>query len=397
MPSAPTVVVGASLAGLRAVEALRRLGDDGPVVVVGAEAHRPYDRPPLSKRALTDLDADLAGLTALPVPDDLGVEWCLGTPATGVDLARRRVRLAGGDDLAFDRLVLATGATPRRLPGVGERAGVHVLRTLDDAAALRAELARRPDVAVIGAGWIGLEVASSCRQIGLEVAVLEAAAAPLAALGPAMGARVAQRHRAAGTRLELGAAVERLEGDGRVDAVRLADGRVVAAGVVVVGIGVQPEVAWLAGSGVDLDDGVRCDSRLRVLAGGRPVPGVVACGDVARWDDAATGRPTRAEHWTSAVEQAEAAAASLVHGDGAAPFASVPYFWSDQLGTKLQMVGTAAPGDEVALVDEDPDGGRWVAAYGRGGRLVAALGAGRAARIMRLRAAIADGAPWPPA
>ncbi|HET9691092.1 MAG TPA: FAD-dependent oxidoreductase [Acidimicrobiales bacterium] len=391
-----TVVVGASLAGLRTVEALRRLGEDGPVTVVGAEAHPPYDRPPLSKRALTALERDPVELTALAVADDLGVEWRLGTAATGLDLERRRVVL-GDDEVPFTRLVIATGASARRLPVFGEHRGVHVLRTLDDAVALRAELRTGPRVAVVGAGFIGLEVASSCRDLGLDVTVVEAARVPLElALGATIGARVAGRHRDAGVRLETGVAVADVIGTGRVEALELGDGRRIAADVVVVGIGVAPATSWLDGSGVDLDDGVRCDSRLRVLRGGRPMPEVVAAGDVARWQHPVTGRPVRVEHWTNAVEQGDAAARTLLGGDAAPPFAPVPYFWSDQLGAKLQMLGTTDPGDEVAVLDDDGTGSRWLAAYGRDGRTVAAVGSSRAAKLMRLRPAIEQGSPFPP-
>jgi NADPH-dependent 2,4-dienoyl-CoA reductase/sulfur reductase-like enzyme len=390
-----TVVVGASLAGLRAVEALRRLGEDGTIVAVGAEAHAPYDRPPLSKKVLTDTTRDAAELTALPVPDDLGVQWRLGAAADGLDLQRRRLRV-GGEEMAWDRLVVATGAAARRLPFGRDLQGVHVVRTLDDALALRADLAGGPRVAVIGAGFVGLEVASSCRERGLDVTVVEVADVPLErSVGATVGARIAARHRDAGTRVRTGVGVAAVEGTGRVERLRLGDGTVVDADVVVVGVGVTPSTGWLEGSGVDLDDGVRCDSRLRVLAGGRPVPGAVAAGDVVRWDRPGSG-PTRHEHWTNAIEQGEAAARTLLEGDEAPPFAPVAYFWSDQLGVKLQMLGTAAAGDDVEFLEDD-GAARWVAAYGRAGRVVAVVGSGRPAKVMRLRGAIEEGAPFPPA
>ena len=395
---APTVIVGASLAGLRAAEALRSGGEEGPIVMIGAEDHLPYDRPPLSKKILIDRDRDAAEVTRLAIPDGLEVEWHLGVAARALSLQRRVVTLAGGDEVAFSRLVVATGAHARRLPALGDLARVHVLRTLDDALGLRADLwAGSPRVAVIGAGFIGLEVASSCRALGLEVTAIEALPVPLErAVGPVLGARIAGRHRASGVRLETGVGVAALEGAGGVEAVRLGDGRVVGADVVLVGVGVSPSVEWLEGSGVDLANGVRCDSRLRVLAGGRPLPGVVAAGDVACWDHPHLGRPVRVEHWTNAVEQGEAAARALLEGDEAEPFAPVPYFWSDQLGSKLQMVGSVEPGDEAILIDDDGTGARWLAAYGRQGRLVAALGSSRPARVMKLRREIEAGAPFPP-
>jgi 3-phenylpropionate/trans-cinnamate dioxygenase ferredoxin reductase subunit len=393
--SPSTVVVGASLAGLRAAEALRQEGEDGPITIVGAEAHMPYDRPPLSKKVLTDLDKDPSELTELTVAKDLEAEWRLATAATGLDLSRRILTLSDGDEIPFDRMVLATGAHARRLPNLGELQRVHLLRTLDDAIALRADLVGRPSVAVVGAGFIGLEVASSCHQLGLDVTVLEALPVPLErAVGDTMGQKIAERHRDAGITVELGAAIETFEGTDGVEGVRLADGRVVTADVVVVGVGVAPTVAWLEGSGVDLDNGIRCDSRLRVLSGGRPVPGIVAAGDVVSWDDPRSSTPVRIEHWTNAVEQAHAAANTLLRGDEAAPFAPVPYFWSDQLGAKLQMVGSTRPGDEVTLLEDD--GARWLAAYGRDGELVAALGCGRPAKVMKLRHEIEIGGSFPP-
>jgi len=388
------VVVGASLAGLRAAEALRQRGYDGSLTLVGSEAHRPYDRPPLSKQVLTGRVGPED--TALRADDALDVEWRLSTSASGVDLDRRRVHLAGADDLAFDHLVIATGAHPKMLPGLAPLAGVHTLRTLDDAVALRDELAGAPSVVVIGAGFIGLEVAASCRQRGLDATVLEALPLPLErAIGARMGVVVAELHRAHGVDVRLGTPVDGLVGSDRVEGVRLVDGTVVAAEVVVVGIGVAPTTGWLEGSGVDLADGVACDASLRVLAGGRPRPDVVAAGDVARWARPGAEAPVRVEHWTNAAEQGEAAARTLLEGRSAPPFEPVPYFWSDQHGTKIQFVGWTRPGDDVEVVDGSVEEGRFVAAYGRQGRLVAALGFRRPARIMALRREIAVGAAFP--
>ncbi|HLH46099.1 MAG TPA: FAD-dependent oxidoreductase [Acidimicrobiales bacterium] len=392
------VVVGASLAGVRAAEALRRGGHDGPLTVVGAEDHHPYDRPPLSKRFLTGR-VDVDGLTL--GADDLDVEWCLGRRATALDLERARVTLDGGDDLAYDRLVIATGAQPRRVPGIDEQEGVHLLRTLDDAVALRdAVRTGSPRVVVVGGGVIGLEVASSARALGLDVTVLEAAPVPLMRiLGPVIGPVCAELHRDSGVDIRLGVPVDAVVGDGRVEGVRLGGGEVIPADVVVVGVGAAPTTDWLRSSGIDLADGVLCDDRLRVRAGGDVVPGVAAAGDVARWDcrqpDGSTAA-TRVEHWTNAVEQGQAAAAALLHGDAAPPFAPVPYMWSDQHGRKIQLVGLPHPDDEVLVLDGDTGQRRFVAAYGRGGRLVAAVGFSRPAPVMALRRAIADGASFPP-
>lgn len=388
------VVVGASLAGVRAAEELRRGGHDGGLIIVGAEPHQPYDRPPLSKQLLTGrIDA---ADTALPVEDDLDAEWRLGRSATALDIHAQKVTVDDGDTLGYDGLVIATGAHPRTLPGWPDLAGVHLLRTLDDALALRADLEEGGPVVVVGAGFIGAEVASSCRARGLDVTVVEVLDVPLGrAIGDEMGARCAQLHRANGTTLRLGARIEGIVGREHVEGVALAGGETVPARTVVVGVGVTPTVGWLEASGVDLDDGVRCDSRCRVLAGGRPLPDVVAAGDVARWDHPSWGRAVRLEHWTNAIEQGEAAATTLLRGDDAPGFAPTPYFWSDQYKTKIQFVGSYLPGDEVAVTEGSPEEGRFVAGYGREGRLVGALGFSRPPRVMAYRRMIADGAPWP--
>jgi NADPH-dependent 2,4-dienoyl-CoA reductase/sulfur reductase-like enzyme len=388
------VVVGASLAGLRAAEALRRDGHAGTITIVGAEAHAPYDRPPLSKRVLTGrLEPDDV---ALRVDAGLDIVWRLGQPARRIDLPRGAVVLADGEEVGFDGLVLATGAHARALPTLGALDGIHLLRTLDDAVALRAALELGPRLVVIGAGFIGLEVAASSRALGLEVTVVEVAPVPLvAAVGPAVGAVVAEIHRDHGVDLRLGTGVDGVVGAGRVEGVRLRGGEIIAADIVVVGIGAAPTTAWLEGSGIDLADGVRADSRLRVLVGGRPMASVVAAGDVVRWDQP-DGSTERVEHWTNAVEQGAAAAATLLRGEEAPAFAPVPYFWSDHYDRKIQMVGRAAAGDEVSVVDGSVDERRFVAAYGRHGRLVAALGVNRPAKVMALGRRIAQGDAYPP-
>jgi NADPH-dependent 2,4-dienoyl-CoA reductase/sulfur reductase-like enzyme len=386
--------VGASLSGLRAAESLRRAGYDGTITIVGAERHRPYDRPPLSKQILTGK----AGPEDITLPEDpaLEAEWRLGTVATGLDLDRRRVRLEGGEDLAFDHLVIATGATPRRLDSLPEGPGVHYLRTIDDALRLREELTRAERVAVVGAGFIGLEVASSALAMGLDASVIELLAVPLeAALGAEMGAAVADLHRRRGIDLKLSVTVEGLAGGSGGAGLQLGSGPPLPADVIVVGIGVMPATGWLEGSGVDLDNGVLTDERLRVLVNGRPRPDIVAAGDVARWSHPGLGRHVRVEHWTNAAEQGEAAGRTLVEGEAAPPYEAVPYFWSDQHGVKIQFVGTTQPGDEVIVLEGDPGEDRFVAAYGRHGRLVAALGIRRPARIMELQRMIAAGAEFP--
>ncbi len=392
------VVVGASLGGLRAAHFLRSSGHDGPLTILGAEPHLPYDRPPLSKQILTG-KADREDV-ALRLEDGLGAEWLLGTPATGLDLDRKLVQVAGGDQVAFDQLVIATGAHPRRLPGADPGPGVHYLRTIDDAITLRDDLAIADRVVVIGAGFIGLEVAASARQLDRQVTVVEVLPVPLErAIGAEMGAAVAEAHRRHEVDVLLSTTFEGLvggRGDGRVEGVRVGGGRVIPADVVVVGIGVAPTTAWLNGSGIEVADGIVCNERLQVRANGHWQTDVVAVGDVARWTHPGYGATVRIEHWTNAVDQAEAAVRTLLEGDQAPPYAPTPYFWSDQFGVKIQFVGETRPGDQLMILEGDPADDRFVAAYGRGGRLVAALGVRRPARVMALQRLIAAGGPFPP-
>jgi NADPH-dependent 2,4-dienoyl-CoA reductase/sulfur reductase-like enzyme len=331
------VVVGASLAGLRCAEALRRLGHSGRLVLIGAEARTPYDRPPLSKDVLRGARAPEA--IALVKPDALAalaLDLRLGRTAASLDLARRAVVLEGGEEVRFDGLVIATGATPRALPGTPPLAGIHVLRTLDDCLRLRGELERHPRVAVVGAGFIGAEVAATCRQRGLEVTLLETLPVPLGmALPPAIGETLAAVHRDQGVTLRCGVRVTGFEGSDRVGGVRLDDGTQVPADVVVVGIGVTPQTGWLAGSGLAVGDGVLCDETLAAGA-----PDVVAAGDVARWTNPLFGESMRIEHWTNAVEQGTAAAERLLAGPAAAkPFAPVPFVWSDHIAGRSARAG----------------------------------------------------------
>lgn len=396
------VVVGASLAGFRAAEALRAQGFDGALTLVGEEPHEPYDRPPLSKQVLTgDWEVDRIVLpSAAPTGDGADpFDWRLGERAVGLDLGAREVELAGGDRLSYDGLVIATGCRPRTIGGEG-LAGVHVLRTLDDALALRADLERQPArVAVIGAGFIGSEVAASCRARGLDVSVIEALPVPLErALGADMGALVGELHREHEVDLRLGVGVDGFtsaaggaNGAERVTGVRLADGTTVAAEVVVVGIGVIPNTEWLEGSGLTLDNGVVCDATTQAA------PGVVAAGDIARWPNARFGGEVmRVEHWDNAIEMAQAAAARLLAAsdEAALPYEPVPWFWSDLYDRKIQLAGRSGPDDEVQVVTGDVAERRFVALYGRGGRLVGALGWNRPRHVMQWRQRLTEGMDW---
>jgi NADPH-dependent 2,4-dienoyl-CoA reductase/sulfur reductase-like enzyme len=389
------VVVGASLAGLRAVEAVRRDGFDGEVTLVGAEEHLPYDRPPLSKEYLAaDESPDPRYREEATFAGDLDVELLLGTPASALDTAARTVTV-GDRTVSYDGLVIATGAHARTLPGTEGIGGVHTVRTLDDAIALRAALrGGAPRLTVVGAGFIGSEVASVGRGLGLEVTILEALETPLArAVGERMGRALTHLHRRRGTEVRTGVAVdEALATDGRVHAVRLADGTEIATDVLVVGIGARPATEWLEGSGLTLDDGVVADETLAAA------PGVYVAGDIARWPnalftDVAAGT-MRLEHWTSAAEQGGRAARHAVDPASAKPYETVPYFWSDWYDGRVQFVGIAA-GDHVEVVaGDDAEGGPFTAIYRAGGRIVGALAVDMPAEVMKYRRLIGKRQSW---
>src|SRR5438046_768724 len=305
------VVVGASLAGLRAAETLRAEGFDGRLVLVGAEQHLPYDRPPLSKQLLAGAcSVDQIALRNDGY-DDLSLELELGRRATALDVNRRRVELDGRQWLSFDGLVVATGAVPRALPGTPPLEGIHLLRTLDDCLAIKAGVdavvARGGRAVVVGAGFIGSEVAATARGLGASVTVLEALATPLSkALGEELGAACAELHHDHDVDLRTGVGVSGFLGRDHVEGVLLADGSVVEAELVVVGVGVRPATDWLESSGLELRDGVVCDSTCRAA------PGIVAAGDVARWPNPLFDVEMRLEHWTNAAEQGIAAARTLL-------------------------------------------------------------------------------------
>lgn len=384
------VVVGASLAGLHAARALRRQGYDGTLTVVGDEPHPPYDRPPLSKQVLAGTWAPERTALLTARDDDLDLTWALGRAATGLDPRARTVALDDGTDLPYDGLVIATGAAPRRLPGTDGLASVHVLRSLDDAVALRADLDAGPArVVVVGAGFIGAEVAATARSRGLPVTLVEPLPVPLGrVLGGEVAETVAAVHRDEGVDLRLGVGVEAVEGGDRVERVRLADGTTIACDVVVVGIGVTPNTGWLEASGLPLADGVVADATCRVA------PGIVAAGDVARWPHPTYGEDLRVEHWDHAIAQGGHAAETLLAGDGARPFAPVPWFWSDQYDRKIMLAGRPAAAEEVRVVDGSLAERRFVALYRRGDQVVAALGMNRPAPLARWRMRLADGVSW---
>ncbi|MFL6238549.1 MAG: NAD(P)/FAD-dependent oxidoreductase [Actinomycetes bacterium] len=373
------VVVGAGLGGLRTAEELRQVGYDGVITLLGAEKHPPYSRPPLSKEVLRgDAEPSSAHLRDAQAVEDLGVELLLGRRALQLDAASNAVQLDDGTTLAYDRLVIATGATPRTLATLAGP-NVHVLRTIDDCIALRDVLQARPRVVVVGAGFIGSEVASTARELGCAVTVLEVMPAPLVhALGEQIATACADLQRGSGVDLRCGVAVTAVEGD----RVWLDDGTFIEADVVVVGIGVRPDIDWLEGSGLQVDNGVVCDEFCATS-----VEGVFAVGDVARWHNPLFGESMRLEHWTNATEQACAVARNVV-GDRT-PFAPVPYFWSDQFGSKIQVLGVPRATDDVRVVHGSLEDGKFAAVYGRAGRLVGAVGFSCARQVMTYRPMLA--------
>ncbi len=389
-------IAGASLAGLRAAEALRAAGFDGDITLIGDEPHQPYDRPPLSKQVLAGTwEHDRTSLVVPGDTDTLDLSWMLGVAAVALDREDGQVLLADGRAVPCDGLVIATGASPRWLPGTRDIPGVHVVRTLEDSLRLRAELdAEPPRVAVVGAGFIGAEVAATCRQRGLAVTLIEPLPAPLGRALPApIGEAIAALHRSHGVDVRLGTGARQVITDaaGHAAGVVLDDGSTVAAPVVVVGIGVSPNTEWLAGSGLALEDGVVCDESCLAA------PGIVAAGDVARWFSRRYGASLRIEHWDHAADQAEYAAQRLLAwstGDPMDPYDPVPWFWSDQYDRKIQFAGRATAGDEVLVVEGSLEEQRFVALFGRGGRVIGVLGMNRPAQVARWRNRILAGVAW---
>lgn len=383
-------IVGASLAGIRAAEALRRREFGGRIVLIGDEPHLPYDRPPLSKQVLAgSWDTDRIQLTKPEKLDELGLELRLGVRATAFDLDSRVLATTGGDE-AVDGLLIATGARCRTLPDTEAMKGVHVLRDLDQTLALRAELDAGPKrVVVVGAGFIGAEVAATCRARELEVTMIEALPTPLGrVLGEQMGEVCAEVHRQHGVDLRTNVGVDRLEADaaGRVNKVVLSDGAEIDADVVVVGIGVIPNTEWLEGSGLTIDNGVVCDATMLAA------PGVTVAGDIARWPNHRFDEVMRVEHWDNAIEQGVHAAERLLTDDAdAQPFTPVPWFWSDQYDRKIQLAGRVRPDDDVEIVTGTLDEHRFAALYGREGKLVGVLGFNRPRHVMQYKTMIENG------
>ena len=384
-------IVGASLAGLRAAETLRARGFDGELTLIGDEPHRPYDRPPLSKQLLQgSVEPEDTFFHRKDGYDSLSLDMRLGVRATSVDLRARRVTLADGAFTDYDRLIVATGARARALPGIAPRAGLFVLRGLDDAIALRQALMNASRVAIVGAGFIGLEVSASCRARGLHVTMIEPLPFPLSPILPRpLCEMVAAMHRDHGVDLRTGVTVTSVFGESRVAGVTLSDGSRINADVVVVGIGVIPNTEWLASSGLTLDNGIVCDGSSQAA------PGVYAAGDVARVENRWHGDSPRIEHWTNAVEQGVHAAENALAGPGASTrFSSVPYFWSDQYDRKIQFAGLARGHHEMVVVDGSLEDRRLTALFRRGERLTACLAVNQPRALIKYRKLLTAGASW---
>ncbi|MGV0626417.1 NAD(P)/FAD-dependent oxidoreductase [Mycolicibacter minnesotensis] len=379
------VIVGGGLAAVRTAEELRREEYAGPITIVSDEERPPYDRPPLTKAVLRG-DRDETTLEPPEFYADRDVDLRLGCGARAVDTAAQTVTLADGSTLAYDQLVIATGLVPRRIPSFGDLDGIRVVRSFEDSLVLRGDAAAARRAVVIGAGFIGCEAAASLRHLGVEVVLVEPQPAPLAAvLGTQIGELVARLHRANGVDVRSGVGVAEVRGSGRVETVVLTDGTELAADVVVLGVGSLPATEWLDGSGIEVDNGVRCD-----LTGRTSAPNVWALGDVAFWRGG-DGQQRRVEHWSNVVTQVRVMVPTMLGRQSLHDVAVPAYFWSDQYDVKIQCLGEPEATDIVHIVEDD--GHKFVAYYERDGVLAGVVGAGRPGKVMGARAKVAAGVP----
>ncbi len=378
------VIVGGGLAAQRCAETLRRRDYEGPVRMVCAEPEPPYDRPPLSKELLAgDVSEETVAYRPAGWYEEKQVELLLGVRAKGLDPAGRRLRLDSGSELSYAKLLIATGGAARRLPFLEGFENVHYLRTLADARRLRGELTAGARLAIVGAGFIGQEVAATARRLGVEVTMIEALEMPLAPiLGAELGAWFAELHRDEGVRVLTGAMLEGARGSGRVEELVLADGTVLACDAVVVGVGTIPATGWLEGSGFEAG-GVPTDT-----AGRTKLPAVFAAGDASVPFDPRFGVHARTEHWDAAAWQGAAVAKSMLGEYPGTP--PLPSFWSDQYGLRIQYVGHAHRSDAVAF-DGDPASRDFEAVFTQSGVAVAGLTVGRPRAIPALRKQIDRG------
>ena len=378
------VIVGGGLGAARTAEQLRRSEFSGRITIVSDEAHLPYDRPPLSKEVLRK-EVDDVALKPRAFYDENDIVLRLGSAATGLDAAAQTVALADGTLLGYDELVIATGLVPRRIPAFPDLEGIRVLRSFDESLALRQHATEAQRAVVVGAGFIGCEVAASLRSLGVDVVLVEPLPTPLAAvLGEQIGGLVARLHRAEGVDVRTGVSVAEVRGQGHVDSVVLSDGTELPADLVVVGIGSRPATEWLDGSGVAVDNGVICDE-----AGRTTVPNVWALGDVASWRDSA-GHQARVEHWSNVSDQARVVVPAML-GQDVPSAVVVPYFWSDQYDVKIQCLGEPEATDIVHLVEDD--GRKFLAYYERDGVVVGVVGGGLPGKVMKVRGKIAAATP----
>lgn len=378
------VIVGGGLAAARTAEQLRRSEYTGPITIVSDEDHLPYDRPPLSKEVLRS-ETDDVTLKPAEFYDENDITMLLGKAARSIDVTAQTVALSDGSELGYDELVIATGLVPKRIPSFPNIEGIHVLRSFDESLALRQRAASARNAVVVGAGFIGCEVAASLRGLGVDVVLVEPQPSPLASvLGEQIGSLVARLHRAEGVDVRCGVGVAEVQGTEKVQKVVLGDGTELDADLVVVGIGSHPATQWLDGTGIEVDNGVVCDASGRASA-----PHVWAIGDVASWRHN-LGHQVRVEHWSNVADQARALVPAML-GQDAPAAVSVPYFWSDQYDVKIQCLGEPEAGDVVHIVEDD--GRKFLAYYERDGVVAGVVGGGMPGKVMKSRAKIAAGAP----
>ncbi|MCZ0730181.1 NAD(P)/FAD-dependent oxidoreductase [Mycolicibacterium iranicum] len=378
------IIVGGGLAAARTAEQLRRSEFAGAITIVSDEDHLPYDRPPLSKEVLR-AETDDVTLKPAEFYAENNITVLLGNGAKSVDTEAKTLTLADGSQLGYDELVIATGLVPKRIKSFPDLAGIHVLRNFDESLALRKEADSACRAVVIGAGFIGCEVAASLRKLGVDVVLVEPQPAPLASvLGQQIGDLVTRLHRAEGVDVRCGVGVSDVSGDDRVRKVTLSDGTELDADIVIVGIGSHPATEWLEGSGLEIDNGVVCDE-----AGRTSAPNVWAIGDVASWRDNVGGQ-VRVEHWSNVADQARVLVPTML-GQEPPAAVSVPYFWSDQYDVKIQALGEPEATDTVHIVEDD--GRKFLAYYERDGVVVGVVGGGFPGKVMKVRAKIAAGAP----